>query len=482
MKKLLVAFSAAVTVLSISAIAQPPDTLWTQTYGGIYEDGCYCVQQTSDGGFIVAGYKTVMGYSDLWLIKTDTAGNVEREYTYGGPLNDYGYGVQQTADGGYIAVGSYRHSGSDYDAWLIKVDSNGSLEWDRTYGGSGGDDGHSVQQTSDGGYIIAGGTYSYGVIWDVWLIKTYANGTEEWNRVFGGGGYQAASCVQQTSDGGYIVSGYTTPYHPFPWDAWLIKTDRYGNREWDYTYGGGGGEYGASVRQTVDGGFICAGFTDSYGAGLQDFGLIKTSQNGAVEWNRTFGGSGVEEAYCVQQTTDGGYIMAGTTSSYGASNKDIWLVKTDANGDSIWTQTFGGSGQDAGSCVQQTTDGGYIIAGTTSSYGAGNEDIWLIRLAEEVQYVSEPIHNHSSDFSLQIPYPNPFNPSTVLSFQLQAASGIKLAVYDIAGGETAVLVEGFYSAGRHRVVWDASSAPSGVYLARLQAGEFFLSQKLILMK
>ncbi|NQS96835.1 MAG: T9SS type A sorting domain-containing protein [candidate division Zixibacteria bacterium] len=387
MKKLITTLIGAV-ILSFSVYAQPPapDTLWTQTYGGNTNDGSYYVQQTDDGGFITTGYtySYSAGGSDVWLIKTDTAGNVEWEQTFGGNNNDGGYCVQQTNDGGYIVVGyTYSFGAGSYDAWLIKTDAEGNVEWDQTYGGGEGDDGHSVQQTSDGGYIIAGGTYSYGVIWDVWLIKTDANGNEEWNQVFGGGGYQAANCVQQTVDGGYIVSGYTTPYCPFPWDAWLIKTDQDGALEWDQTYGGSGGEFGASVQQTEDGGYILAGFTDSYGAGLQDFCLFKTDQNGNKEWYQTYGGSGADEASCVQLTSDGGYILVGFTESYGTGNKDIWLVKTNAMGTLEWDETYGGFGDDLGRCVQQTSDEGYILAGWTDSYGAGGQDIWLICLASE---------------------------------------------------------------------------------------------------
>ena len=198
--------------------------------------------------------------------------------------------------------------------------------WNKTYGGTSIDQAQSVQQTTDGGYIIAGYTLSFGAgTHDFWLIKTDKNGDELWNRTYGGIEWDQAWSVQQTSDGGYIVAGSTSSYGTGG-DSWLIKTDENGNELWNRTYGGTSADKAQSVQQTVDGGYIIAGFAASYCAVSYDFWLIKTNDSGDELWNKTFGGPEYDHAYSVQQTSDGGYIMAGQ------SDGDFWLIKTDRDG------------------------------------------------------------------------------------------------------------------------------------------------------
>jgi hypothetical protein len=285
--------------------------------------------------------------------------------TFGGKDIDEGNSVQQTTDGGYIIVG-YRdvNSFNNYnygDVWLIKTDSNGDETWNRNFGGTDLDAGMSVQQTTDGGYIIIGGTNSFGAgDIDVWLIKTDTNGYETWNRTFGGTDADEGLSVQQTSDGGYIITGYSSYSFGRFYDVWLIKTDDAGNKIWD-KYFGTGSNLGYSVQQTSDEGYIITGsvgFLD----GNSDVWLIKTDSNGDETWNRTFGGKNIDYGTFVRQTTDGGYIIAGCKNSV-ITGDDIWLIKTDSSGNMIWDNTFGGISSDWGDSVQQTSDGGYIIAG-----------------------------------------------------------------------------------------------------------------------
>ena len=303
--------------------------------------------------------------------------------TFGGSSIDGGESVSQTLDGGFIITGLTRSYGAgSYDVWLIKTDALGDEEWNKTFGGSNTDEGYSLSQTDDEGFIITGRTSSYGAGGsDVWLIKTDALGNEEWNKTFGGSGSDYAYSVAQTSNNGFIITGFTSSYGVGDNDVWLIKTDVNGNEEWNRTFGGSSIDGGESVSQTDDGGFIITGYTESYGAGGRDVWLIKTDALGNEEWNRTFDGISKDEGESVSQTNDGGFIIIGSTGLQEASGSDIWLIKTDALGNEEWNKTFSGSYIDYGKSVYQTNDGGFIITGyTSSSYDC---DVWLIKTDDE---------------------------------------------------------------------------------------------------
>ena len=209
-------------------------------------------------------------------------------------------------------------------------------------------------------------------------VAIIAEGFITFERTYGGSDWDDGSSVQQTSDGGYIIAGYTKSFGAGG-DVYLIKTDANGNLLWQKTYGGSGYDDGTSVKQTSDGGDIIAGWTESFGVGGRNVYLIKTDANGNLLWQKTYGGSDYDWVFSVQQTSDGGYIIAGLTESFGAGGRDVYLIKTDADGNLLWQKTYGGSDDDCGTSVQQTSDGGYIIAGYTFSFGAGEGDVYLIK-------------------------------------------------------------------------------------------------------
>jgi predicted secreted protein len=388
-----------------------PELEWSKTFGNAGDDFGDSVQQTADGGYVIAGFTDSYGAGgdDVWLIKTDSDGNQVWNKTFGGASDDVGWSVQQTSDGGYVVAGdteSYGAGGDD--VWLIKTDSDGNQVWNKTFGGASDDIGWSVQQTSDGGYVVAGGTGSYGAGQeDVWLIKTDPEGNKVWDKTFGGTSDDAGISVQQTSDGGYVVAGFTES-SGVGGDASLIKTDSDGNKVWDKTFGGVSFDDGESVRQTSDGGYVIAGYTESYGAGGEDVWLIKTDSNGNEVWDKTFGGASDDAGWSVEQTSDDGYVLAASTESYGGGGDDAWLIKTDSDGNKVWDKTFGGTSDDNGISVKQTSDGSYVIAGSTESYGAGGQDVWLLSVVPGGTVQNSPPNipsnpspaNHAADGSI----------------------------------------------------------------------------------
>ena len=308
--------------------------------------------------------------------------------TYGGAQSDGARSIRETLDGGYIIAGHTSSLGNgEHDVWLFKIDAFGTEEWSQTYGGTENDLAYSVEQTTDGGFIIAGYTESFGDGGsDAWLVKTDVNGVEEWSQTYGEvvNDRDEALSVQQTSDGGFILAGsdnYSIDGGVFDYNVLLIKTDSNGVQEWDRSYGEGGSDVAYSVQQTIDGGFILGGQTRSYSDTYQgDVLLIKTDSNGDDEWIRTFGSTSADIAFSVQQTANGGYIVAGQTYQ-GNRGRDAWLIRTDVNGNEEWSQSLGGLLRDEAYCVRQTSDGGYILAGYTQSFGVQTLAAMIIKIA-----------------------------------------------------------------------------------------------------
>ncbi len=343
----------------------PPSTEWSQTYGG---NIAYCVKQTTDSGFVLAGGNY------FWLAKTDLKGNLQWSKSFGTELS-IAYSVVQTSDGGYALAGEkYYYGGGKTDFWLVKTDSTGEMEWNQTYGGMDWESAHSVIQTFDGGYALTGYIeYLENGKRDFLLVKTDSFGNMEWNQTYGSPENDQAYSVVQTSDGGYAVAGYMAFNNT---NFCLIKTDSSGKVQWNQTYEGLEDRC-YSMMQTNDGGYILAGETWIYDKG-RAYCLVKADANGNMKWNRIWSINYGDVARSVIQTTDGGYMVAGYTHSYTNSSlsDDAWLIKTDSLGNMNWNHTYGGINDDAAYCVIQTSDEGYAIAGFTQSSNA-----WLAKIS-----------------------------------------------------------------------------------------------------
>jgi uncharacterized delta-60 repeat protein len=365
---------------------------WAKSYGGTDYDYAWSIQQTTAGGYIVAGYTYSFGASedDFWVLKLSSGGAVSWQKRYDGGDDDYATSIQQTSDGGYIVAGHTTSFGAgDSDSWVLKLNSSGTVAWQKRYAGANEDWAVSIQQTSDEGYIVAGITDSFGAgSGDFWVLKLRADGTliddgtgtAAWQKRYGGANGDGAWSIQQTGDGGYIVAGTTSSFGAVGLDFWVLKLNSDGTVAWQKRYGGGNDDRVLSIQQISDGGYIVAGYTSSFGAGLTDFWVLKLNSDGTVDWQNAYGGAADDYASSVQQTSDDGYIVAGVTYSFGAGSGDFWVLKLNSSGTVAWQKTYGGVSKEEATSIQETRDGRYIVAGYTYSFGAGGYDFWVLRL------------------------------------------------------------------------------------------------------
>jgi predicted secreted protein len=382
------------------------DTLWTKTFGESQHDLGRCLQQTSDGGFIIAGETNSFGNGgwDLWLIKTDADGNSEWEITYGSAGDttiSVGGGelVQQTSDGGYIFTctkdwPAYTGSGEASSIWLVKINPNGDILWTKTISISDDDYAHAVLQTEDTGFILLASVNS-----STMLIKTDSDGDTLWTNSYDGRGVDFV----QASDFGYVITGSKYDGDEL---VWFLKTDEYGVQDTSITYNGGMTDEGNFIQETNDNGFVITGYTFD-GMSVNMLKLIKTDSLGNQQWNRTFGTNDFSASgNSVLQTSDDEYIILGYTYSYGNGGKDIWMIKVDEDGGLKWDATFGGDNNESGESIQQTSEDEFVILGTTQSFGAGQNDIWLLKvklnLTPDLELIEDQQISEDNSLTIQI--------------------------------------------------------------------------------
>ena len=440
----LIFFFLLLVACVLPGFAQTPETLWTRSFGYADDDVGYDVNQTADSGYIIVGSANFDIYEeDVYLIKTDADGNTVWTETYGWwDAHARGYEVEQTLDGGYvIAVELNTHMpGVWWDVWIIKTDASGAMLWQQFYGMDNNQGAFSIQQTADSGYIVAGYNSSgfEPDSFDIWLLKTDANGDTVWTKTYGGALNDVAYSVKQTIDGGYIVAGNTFSFGvgtPDSGNMYLIKTDSLGDTLWTKTYGGLGSDLAYSVLQTSDSGYVVAGYTNSFGAGGFDVFLIRTDTYGDAVWTQTYGTSSNEIGRAIDLTHDSGFVIAGDDS-------DVLIIKTDSLGNEQWTKRVGGVELEYGWSVQQTADKGYIVAGATESYGAGGSDVYLVRLASDLNVKENKIDSvfrrfHGATFTngpILLP-----EDKTCRVFDI---SGRQVTTYDVKPGIYFVEIEG----------------------------------------
>jgi hypothetical protein len=323
------------------------------------------------------------GARDFYIVKFNGNGIIQWSKSVGSSGDmETGYSVAQTLDSGYVIAGYTPNFGAgDYDAYIVKFSKNGSYLWSKTAGGTNYDIASCVIKTTDGGFALAGSTRSFGASnGDMWILKFDAGGSLLWNKTIGGSNRDDAYSIVQTTDGGYAAAGYTQSFGLGTANMFIVKLDAGGTLQWCRTIGGTNSDAALSITQSTDGGYVAAGTTTSFGAGNSDIYVIKLNSSGTLQWTRTVGGTQSEGSNeYITRTSEGGYAVTSTTLSFGAGSNDLYAFKLDGSGTLSWSRTCGGTNDDYGNSIIQSSDGGIIVCGDTRSFGSGNTDMYIVK-------------------------------------------------------------------------------------------------------
>ncbi|KQC13365.1 MAG: hypothetical protein APR63_08870, partial [Desulfuromonas sp. SDB] len=462
---------------------------WENSYGHLYwECGGNSVIQTSDGGYLVTADVHVNhpynSEDKVYIMKLTPQGERIWGREFNGDDNERGLNTVQTFDGGYAVFGWTKSFGCGLeDLWIIKTDDQGYFLWDKTYGTSDFNDyGMYGQQTRDSGFIITG-YRGYWLNFNIWLLKTNSHGDTLWTKTFGGelGSLNKGLMVEQTPDNGFIIAGYTN--YNFSNtdrdDIYIIRTDEQGNLRWSTIFGiCQQGEYDAdhafSIDQTADGGFVLTGTCHQTSIINQDIYVLKIDSMGCKQWEKIYGGLCWEEATSIQQCSDQGYIIAGTTQSFGHGLKDVYVIKTDSQGDSVWTRCYGGNKNELARCVIESTDGSYIVTGLTETFSQGPSSIYVIKIDQNATGVEDHYITYPVSTECQL-----ISRSNIIQLFLNIPRGgaIDFNIFDLAGRNTGHCINGYYNQGAYQFKFN--QIQPGIYFYRFIYGSYSQSGKIV---
>jgi hypothetical protein len=478
--------------------AQAPDTLWTRHYGTDLNDKCSKVLSTADGGAIIIGSSSQWPdiLAQALVLRVNSDGEVQWQRSFGGIGADVFTDAVSTEDGGYMLVGNTSTISNGFsDFWLLRVDHNGDSLWSRHYGGTDTEGCSAITRTSDFGYLLAGIILPSELeCCAVLVIKVNSEGDSLWSYSYSDSLDWIAEDVLETPDGGVVIFGshYRQIQDVVGPCFSLIKLNSEGLFEWsqDYCVSQSPGSLpfsmGAKMDKTDDGGYLLGGsylYTSHGEIGLwNDAWVVKVDEEGEVEWETLCGQRYDDQFADVVATETGNYLGVGWREAQNHAPYDVYLVSLNSSGDTLWTKTIGGDSSETAECVVEASDGFIYVGGSTWAYGQGDSDIWLIKLDTTRVAADEYPHGKlPNDFRITA-YPNPFNASTTISFDLDHPGMVRLKVFDITGREVSSLIEENMTAGAHAVTFDGTDLASGIYFYSLQCGEQKLTKKMVLIR
>ena len=465
---------------------------WDYTYGdSIQADDGWSIDQTLDGGFIMGGmsiYKAV-------LIKIDNNGQLEWNRIYEKSDDDNINSVKQTSDGGYIATGySINDDTWDYEAWTFKLDSMGEIEWEDVYAvNNKGNQGEDIIEASDGGFVITGNQDNNGDNAKAFLRKYSSSGEVLWNKTFSSSNYNEGLSLIEASDLSLVFVGFSGTSHG-AYKHFMVRTDADGNQIWEKRFGNNTQQSLNSVCEDLDGGFVATGYTNNY----DDLYIVKRNSEGDQEWQKVIDYSEMDDWDTDQGNdiilaSDGGFYILGSTNMYPSSSgqDDFWLIKTNSNGDTLWTDVIGGEWWDIGQSLIEIDNGNLLLFGTTDSYTSYPDnqydtDFWLVNYSpDQMQFDEE--NNMINNYQLSNAYPNPFNPRTIINYKIAEGSQVKIDIYDVRGLLIKNIFNRYHSIGDYSTAWDGTNqegkkVSSGEYFYKITSNNYINTKKIIFLK
>jgi hypothetical protein len=485
MRKMLLV--VAVSFIAVSNIAAQ-EIIWSRTYGGPGNEIARSICSTRSDGLIMAGSTESYGdgISDIYILGIAENGDTLWTRYFGGGLIDEAFGVIQGPGESFIVAGSSFNHYSPYSKiYLIRINITGNPVWARLYGPQGDDRGAGVNSLSiidspDGNYLVTGNKFVTGPWYaEPFMVEINAAGDTLWNRTYSGSMFGAAFCSSFKADGTNAVhAGFNSRTR-----AYLMKTQANGDSIWAYELQVGDRSMASSVKLTSDNNYIVAGTARPLDSETTDAFLAKFDNQGALIWINYYGGNEADSGFCVIQTSDQGYLMVGSTCSYGAGGSDLYLLKVDSQGDSVWSMTYGDANNDGGYVIIPAEENRYLIAGYTGYSDSTFSDCWLLKIAVEPTGVPENQENIvPSEYHLAGNYPNPFNSSTAIQYNLSEPARVRLEIYDILGKKIKTLADSYQPSGRHSVLWQADDYSSGIYFYRLTTADRTETGRMLLLR
>lgn len=481
-----------VTILSSLSFAQMPDTLWTRTYGGEGYDEARALIRTFDGDILIAGSSNSFSenYVDIYLLLVNSNGDTIWSQNYDiENTHNYVYSVCQAEDSGFVVCGIYGEWVGTNEAFILKVSKDGLYQWHDTFGPNYIMKIECIRRTFDGGFILSG---RLGQSEGYYLRRMNSNGDTLWTGVYPSSYNTTAYSVVENPDNSFTLVGTSGCYSEYgSWDVDIVTVDEHGDQCWQQTYGEFYYDFqdiGRSIIRVNGWNYLICGATESFCADSfpinTDLWLLYCDRYGDTLWTKCYGDSLTEYGYSAIEAITRGYVAVGYTESFGCGGSDMYIVRTDEYGDTVWTGTVGGPNNDVAMDVISDRKYYYYAVGYTNSFGNGGSDIYLVKFRDSTTNIE---HDESA---IQLPgsltlyqnYPNPFNASTTISFQLDKPSRVNIDIYDVLGNHIDNILTSDHTAGVYKINYDGSSLSSGVYFYRINAGGFSTSKRMVLIK